>query len=258
MKRILSVLLATLLLVSLPAAFAEGNAQRYQGPGYITPEEALTAYVGAMSRSDLMGMLSVFALESFVEEADPARAHQAVSPRVLFSDATNIIVNDEYTRQLKLIQRISEITDVLYRQYIFFSVDDAQQFMMNIVDRRKEDKNAAYVALFSENHFAQIFSGCEVIEPLLLSDMPEYATNERVITNLAANCVLYGCDEIRPAGIWIRTPEEDYLLTAECCRYGDAWYILNLGGALSYALNIDFNACGLTTRTALQLSGHMD
>ena len=41
-----------------------------EGPGYDSPEEAVTAYLEAMKKGDARGMLSTFAIETYVAEMD--------------------------------------------------------------------------------------------------------------------------------------------------------------------------------------------
>jgi len=259
MKRIIAILLSALFILNLSAAFAEGEPYRYEGSGYVSPEDALIAYVNAMSCGDFTGMLSVFAIESFVANADPSQLHNARSASGLVDASSNIVVNDEYTRHLKLMRRCSEITNVLYTQYVFFTGTEGQQMLeTRIVRVRDEEDNAQYMELFAENRFAQIFSGCEVIEPVDPADASEKYSNGVVQETLTTNCFIYGCDEIRSAAIWIRTPEEVYLLTADCGRYGDKWYILELGGTLGTLLRISRNTGGLISYSALLLFEHVE
>ena len=66
MKKLIVCLLALCLL--LPAAWAEEF--RYEGDGYATADEAAVAYANAFARGDVMGMLSTFAVESYVDHFD--------------------------------------------------------------------------------------------------------------------------------------------------------------------------------------------
>ena len=70
-KPIVFLLILALACSFLPFAAAESG--RLEGAGYDTPEEALLAYIDALNRGDVGGMLSTFALESYVEHADPSR-----------------------------------------------------------------------------------------------------------------------------------------------------------------------------------------
>jgi len=119
MKRFFSLLVAIAILSGISVALAE-NSVRFEGDGYASPEEAIFAYADAMSRCDFNDMLSVFALESYVENADPAKvfaAQRTINFHIGLCDT--IVVNDEYTYALKLIKRVSAVTDRLYRQYLF-------------------------------------------------------------------------------------------------------------------------------------------
>ena len=90
MKKLLVCLLA-LLFASLPALGNENlhllvNAAaveakdapskdpssdgRMEGSGFASPEDAVTAYLEAMKAGDLSGMLSTFAIETYIQNVD--------------------------------------------------------------------------------------------------------------------------------------------------------------------------------------------
>lgn len=76
-KRILCVLAGAALLAVTPVCSldAESAAEetletKMEGDGFDTPEEALTAYIEAFKKMDMNGMISVYAMESFLENLD--------------------------------------------------------------------------------------------------------------------------------------------------------------------------------------------
>ena len=76
-KRILCVLAGAALLAVTPVCSldAESAAEeiletKMEGDGFDTPEEALTAYIEAFKKMDMNGMISVYAMESLLENLD--------------------------------------------------------------------------------------------------------------------------------------------------------------------------------------------
>lgn len=49
---------------------ADGSAHAFEGSGFDSPEEAVTAYLEAMQEGDVQGMLSTFAIETYVDNVD--------------------------------------------------------------------------------------------------------------------------------------------------------------------------------------------
>lgn len=259
MKRFFSLLAAIVILSGISFALAE-NSVRFEGDGYASPEEAICAYADAMSRLDYTDMLSVFALESYVENADPAKAFAAqrtINFQLGFCDT--IVVNDEYTYALKLIKRVSAVTDRLYRQYLFFIGDEVKDVIGDTYIFIKEEAEGRYYAdLFAEDGFAKIFRDCEIIELASPDQLTDKYSGDNVQEILENRRVIYGCEEVRSVAVWLRTPEEVYLLTADFGRYGDRWYMIDLGGILGSLLKINQETGGISSYSALRLFEYVE
>lgn len=259
MKRFLSILIAIVLLSGISFVQAE-NSVRFEGDGYASPEEAICAYAEAMSRLDYNDMLSVYAMESYVENADPAKvfaAERFINFQLGYCDS--IVVNDEYTYALKLMKRINAVTDRLYRQYWFFIGDEVKEVTGDSYTRIKDEAEGQYYAdLFAENGFAKIFRDCDIIELASPDQLTDKYGGDNVQEILENRRVIYGCEEVRSAAVWLRTPEEVYLLTADFGRYGDRWYMIDLGGILGSLLKINQETGGISSYSALRLFEHVE
>ena len=69
MKKLLICLLA-LMLAAIPALGEGTETGAIEGPGFDSPEEAVSAYLEALKNGDAAGMLSTFAIETYVAEMD--------------------------------------------------------------------------------------------------------------------------------------------------------------------------------------------
>ena len=127
-KRILCVLAGAALLAVTPACSlaAESAAEetletKMEGDGFDTPEEALTAYIEAFKKMDMNGMVSVYAMESFLENLD---LEALVEKQQVYSFRTRynyIPQENPYASALNLEKRRSWITDLVQQQYVTLS-----------------------------------------------------------------------------------------------------------------------------------------
>ena len=70
-KKAISLVLALVLILGCTCAFAEGDERiRYEGEGFVTPEEALTCYMEGLKNLDFDQMMSAFAWETQMEHYD--------------------------------------------------------------------------------------------------------------------------------------------------------------------------------------------
>ena len=100
-----------------PATEDAGVAGRLEGNGYDSPEDAVLAYIEALNRGDVGGMLSTFALESYVEHADPS-VQINVRGFFLTHDLLSIPCPDDYSRSLVLHARYGSLATSLLQSVV--------------------------------------------------------------------------------------------------------------------------------------------
>lgn len=254
MKRI--VVFALLLMLLAPCARAEGAS--FEGEGYAAPEDAALAYAEAFARGDVMGMVSTFAVETYVEHFD-AKAYlldrQGYSTH--YADPLLAIpLETGYGQALRVTDRASGILDSFDQQYAAMS---------GMVDLENEylNPNMGRVAFRPDQpeileEFLEAAAGCvwpgEVTAGQVLGrDLSgSVQWGDSYDKYLATVCAYAGCDEAVTVAPLLRIDGVDYLQLMVCVRYGETWYNFALSGWLGSYLLVavpEFrnyrNACGL-------------
>lgn len=122
MKKLLVCLLA-LLLAAAPALgeeAADGSAHAFEGSGFDSPEEAVTAYLEAMQEGDVQGMLSTFAIETYVDNVD-AQTYLTRMGAFVPDDQEGVPLSNAYAREIAISRRYAGLADQLYMQYLYYS-----------------------------------------------------------------------------------------------------------------------------------------
>ena len=133
--------LIIMLAFLFQAAASAGNmpsARRLEGDGYDSPEEAVLAYIDAMNRGDVGGMLSTFALESYAAHADPLVRADARG-LIMIEVYDGIPCADEYARSLVAYTRYGSISKFLLSAYIDLSTGlNGQMRTVRTSEERRE------------------------------------------------------------------------------------------------------------------------
>ena len=220
-----------------------------EGPGYDSPEEAVTAYLEAMKDGDARGMLSTFAIETYVSEMDA----QAYLERLRSFSPTNVSLplGGDYQRQVAVAVRYGELANRLAYQWILYSWPDGYGEFGGVVVRLLEDGAVeAFLAGLAENDAAALWQGMEVVEfvePVELSDM---YLDERNQQNIARQAAIYGCDEIVSVVAKLDIGGEEWYQCMDVARYGGKWYNLSFVGYIGHLLGLSLYSGGLVPAAA--------
>lgn len=255
MKRMLVGLLA-LLLAAIPALGevpAGGGAQYFEGGGFDSPENAVSAYLQAMRAGDVQGMLATFAIETCVDASDP----QAYLERMwmFFPDELEgLPIGSAYARALAVNRRRAGLVDDLYMQYLFYSWQEAYgAFTGNALKLDGEDEVAAFLAEMSDSAFADALTELEVMEFVDPAEMCEQYASERNQALIAEQTACYGCDETADVVARLDIGGETWYQCMWCVRYGERWYNLKLSGNIGVLLGISSFAGGLVPASSLSM-----
>lgn len=238
-------------LEALPVRRAGGYGRQFEGAGFDTPEEAALAYVQALKDQDVMGAISTFAIESFVENVDFEAYSERLSTFQPISMDYVAPVGNEYYTGIKTLRRLNVIAQNMSMGYLTgIWVDDFSGDIGHPVVFPSDDR-AARIAEFRDalQQNAAEFA-LEDLEILGVADMekfveiPEYYYSEANLKNIARQAVTYGCDELRDVAVHLTIGGEDYLQFMQCMRYGDRWYNYNHQSNLSLVLGVDVYSIG--------------
>ena len=268
MKRLL-VCLAALTLAVLPAfgglsskadAVAEGgtapavlSSGRLEGEGFASAEEAVAAYLQAMKENDVAGMLSTFAIETYVDSLD-ARAYLARNGSFGSSSQAALAATDPYMRQIAVASRYADLADGLWYQYIAaawpeeYGEYESSRALTLSDDAAVEE----FLSLMDAAEFSAFLQGVDLtgfVSPAAFSEYYQSPGNMNAIASMAE---AYGCDELADVVACVESGGEEYYQFMHCARYGNLWYNLSLGGYAANFLGVyDFYNGGFVPASAL-------
>ena len=219
-----------------------------EGPGFDSPEEAVTAYLEALKNGDAEGMLSTFAIETYVAEMDA----QADLERMGVFQPTfgmRLPLGGDYQRQVAVAARYGQLAESLAYQWMLFSWPEGYEAFGGASIALSEDGDAeAFLAGLAENDAAARWQEMEVVgfvEPELMSTQYSDGAESR-----ARQAASYGCDEIVSVVAKLDIGGEEWYQCMDAARYGEKWYNLSLVGYIGHLLGLSLYSGGLVPAAA--------
>ena len=219
-----------------------------EGPGYDSPEEAVTAYLEAMKDGDARGMLSTFAIETYVAEMD-AQAYLERLKSFNLSYGVWMPLGGDYQRQVAVAARYGQLVESLAYQWTLYSWPDGYEEFGGAAVRLLEDGAVeAFLAGLAKNDAAALWQGMEVVEfvePWLMST--QYSDGAQSRARQAAS---YGCDEIVSVVAKLDIGGEEWYQCMDVACYGGKWYNLSFSGYIGALLGLSVYSGGLVPAAA--------
>lgn len=238
----------SLLLAALLACSGTGlaSAPTYEGPGWATAEDAVTAYLEAMQRGDLSAMVSAFAIETYVDNYDFAAQLKRLSA-YSFVSIIKVPNTNELFRSINIEARQGEAVMAVLLQMLTLHMPDRDFMSMLAFKTDTIDADVgAFVEEFAENTGSlslETLTFGRFIPPESLSDVYESEMNQ---ANIDRQKAIYGADEQKSV---VAVFSVGSTLCALCCdavRYGEKWYLLSMGGNIGNILGLRYSSGGIT------------
>ena len=248
MKKLLICLLA-LLLAAFPALGEGTGTGAIEGPGFDSPEEAVTAYLEALKKGDVEGMLATFAIETYVAEMD-AQADLERMGVFQPSYGMRLPLGGDYQRQVAVAVRYGQLAESLASQWMLYSWPEGYAVFDGASVALNEDGDAeAFLAGLAEGDAAALWQEMEVVgfvEPERMST--QYSDGSQSRARQAAS---YGCDEIVSVVAKLDIGGEEWYQCMDVARYGEKWYNLSLCGNIGTLLGLSSFTGGLAPAAEL-------
>ena len=212
-----------------PAAAAPAQAEnvvpadRLEGSGFDTPEDAVLAYVDAMNRGDVRGMLSTFAIETYAAHTDPMVPVEQLGG---YYAATNyhIPYADDYGHSLIAAARYGTLAGSLVTGYIMYAGD----FSGNVQLKTDEDIQALQDG-FAQSPLAGMTGNVSFVrwtDPVVMTGGKMAASGNRI--SEMSNVALSGADDIAEPVAQLLVNGRTAYLGLSCVKYDGRWYNLDL------------------------------
>ena len=243
MKKLISILLALTMILSCTLAFAEEAsataAIRYEGPGFDTPEDAVTCYMNGLKNLDFEQMLSAFAWETLA-------SHYSAEKLLKRMKAYNPVTAARMPSFNKFMEtanlhslRNNEIRMIYNALELYILGDENPQ---NRTIALKDDTEVdAFLKKFENGKLDQLSGMGEIV---FLS--PDLVTNNKF--SLEANqetlkkqTAQYGADEMVNIVAAAGVGKGAIVCMPTVARYGDKWYMVSVSSLLQLILGIEVN-----------------
>ena len=253
MKKLVCILLVICTLFSLCGCSKDKKetaaSGTIEGKGYKSPEKAILAYAESLQSGDVKKILSTFAIETYVDKMDMGAY---LSATAAYSVSTGLVSSDDYSREIRLVQRQYQITQQLGYMYINHTEAGFPEKLQPIPVPPAKSSEYGTIDAFIEDMTVEDWD--EILEEMEIGDVRTDADLIRdnltaaYYDNLDRRAAQYGCDEIVPLAIEITLDGVDCYLCADVACYGGKWYILFPSGTLGAILGVDAMSCGLVER----------
>ena len=214
-----------------------------EGPGYDSPEEAVTAYLEAMKNGDARGMLSTFAIETYVSEMD-AQAELERYGAFIPTIGIRVPLGGDYQQQVAVAARYGQLVESLAYQWMLFSWPEGYEAFDGASVALSEDGDAeAFLAGLAEGDAAALWQEMEVVgfvEPELMSTQYSDGAESR-----ARQAASHGCDEIVSVVAKLDIGGEEWYQCMDVACYGGKWYNLSFVGYIGHLLGLSYPTAGL-------------
>ena len=251
MKRICTSILVIFLLTSISSfAVAERSEMKFEGDGYTSPEAAVEAYLEYMNAGNVNGMISTFAIETFVENYDT----EAYLTSILSASRKmylSIPAANQYLKEILVAQRLGDIAQTLMAQYLLYNCRDTDFEKLGeaeTITLFSEEERYKYLSLFRYSGIPEWVGNCEEVSfhnPLLFLQNSSSRTSEDYYRGVDRMLKYYACDAYEDVISTFEVNGEDYALIMGCGKYNGKWYIVSMGGVTAPFLGLTSLAGGL-------------
>ncbi len=203
-----------------------------EGSGFAMPEDAAKAYLMGLKAKDMGAMLSTFAIESYVDNYD---FEVQIERLMLYQYNAEIRFpnTNDYTRQMNIASRTSQIEGLIIYQYMTFNTPEAlnNSKFVTIDPGTTSD----FVKKFERDTENYIFKDLEITGTQNPEDLCDVYWNKKNQEAIANHAKTFGADieDVANVVITFEADGDDWIFCPQLVRYNDKWYIQMLQGNIA-------------------------
>lgn len=246
--------------IALEGGYSPTRTGNFEGAGFDSPEDAALAYLEALQNGDVAGMLSTFAIETYVDSLD-VQAYLEYTQ--MFQPNTGLpVAEGGYMRDLAVNVRHGTLAQNLYWQFLYHSWPDGEHWPLStdyregvtVVPLNQEENDISnFLDMFAEADFPAVLQGMTFVEFIDPASLRESYLSETNQNHIERQMAWYGCDELTDVVMRLQSGGREYWQILQCVRYGDRWYNFSLSGNLSSLLSLGIYTCSLVPAEYMQL-----
>ena len=230
--------------ISAPAAAAlsastAASAARYEGPGFDTPEAAITCYLEGLKNLDFEQMLSAFAWETQISHYDFSAYFQRLKAYVPDIKPRVPSVND-FMLSANLHELRSNQIDLIYRSLEAYILGNDYPNGKTIP--LKDDTGVdAFLQKFYNGRLEKLatMSNIRFVSPDSLTD--NRFSSDKIRQNFARQTAHYGADEVVNLVALADVSDETLYCCPTVARYGRKWYLVSVASVMDAVLGVSSN-----------------
>ena len=227
------------------ASLPEGKHQgiRYEGSGFKTPEEAVTAYLEGLKNGNVQQMLGAFAWETqaarYSVKDNILRFTQINSSMPARMPSLNGTLDAANLAELRFRQGWAVYNSVRY--YVLQDADEESRKVIDgyRLDLKTEEEADGFIRQFDTPRIAKLaeMTNIKVVDAgTIVGEKYQSEANKKTLEWYKQ---IYGADEIRELIGTAKLGDETVICDPILARYGDRWYIVSVGGTAASIAGID-------------------
>jgi hypothetical protein len=261
-----SIVTAAIAIVIIVVLFAVGiitPAKRFErkqadirveGAGFQSPEDAVSAYMDALSSADYDAMISTCSIETAVENYDLLVDMQW--RKVYTRNYGKIPNSNDFNNSINIAQYRHNIEQSIWRQYVtlcYLTYEisdwlDAPSWLLSIPQAFSSDGE---VREFYDSLNAELDSEkLSAVKEYRITDAQEFdlkglLNDEQMKRNIEKQISVLGADELAMLAAIFTAGGEDWIINFDVVRYGEKWWISTPQGTFGTFLGTPLERGGI-------------
>lgn len=219
---------------------ATSGTPTYEGPGAASAEDAVTTYMDGLAEADLEAMVSSFAIETYVGNFDMRAYLERIQVYQLGAMPLYLPPDSPFTKALAVEQRHNIVVEqVLFQTLRFVDPDLEPTEGVSLSDEAELEEFYSHLAsaattLDTTEAASFTFVPLAEVDPEAAEDYE----SERNQANLDELRGILGADEMTDLVVRFTVGKSEFFAFLSVVRYGDAWWVAQLGGNFATVMGI--------------------
>lgn len=214
-----------------------------ESEGFSSPEEAVVAYLEGLKANDLDCMMSVFAVESYVENYGLPEILENVKGYCFMRQEFNLPVVDRFSKAINIQARKKTISNEIVRQFEILCLLYGDYYGNSPLPKgtMQDGERMRKIAQMAD---AVDFGSLKIlgyIPPGVLSESYDLDGMQELRSNESGR---YGASDLVSCVIAFEIEGNKYVIYPEVMKYNGKWYIKTLKGQLSTLLSLTSDLMG--------------
>ena len=243
MKKLISVFLALAILLTAFCAFAEEvvetSAIHYEGPGFDTPEDAVTCYMNGLKNLDFEQMLGAYAWETLASHYSVEKNIQRLKAYIPTVSARIPATNDFLVSATLHSLRSYEIRLIYNSLEAYILGEDYPEGQS--IPLREDGDVEAFLQKFDNGRLEALTGMSDIVFLTPDSVTDNKFSLEINQENLKKQTAQYGADEAVNVVAMAFIGDGTIMCMPTVARYGDRWYMVSVSSMTSMILAVDMN-----------------